>query len=112
MLTAVAIVAIVGGHLGRTATASTESSATGAQSRVVIDRSLPQINGSHLKVFVVEVSYPPGGFSHEHSHPCPVLGYVLEGALRTHVERRARGRLLHRRPEFLRSAQRYPSSVG
>ena len=26
----------------------------------------------------VEVTYPPGGFSTPHSHPCPVIGYVLK----------------------------------
>jgi len=28
------------------------------------------------------VTYAPGGMSTAHRHPCPVVGYVLEGALR------------------------------
>jgi quercetin dioxygenase-like cupin family protein len=44
------------------------------------------MQGNHLKVTVVEVNYPPGGSSAPHSHPCPVIGYVLDGALRTQVK--------------------------
>jgi quercetin dioxygenase-like cupin family protein len=43
------------------------------------------MNGAHLKVIVEEVTYPPGGFSKPHSHPCPVVGYVLKGAVRMQV---------------------------
>jgi quercetin dioxygenase-like cupin family protein len=32
------------------------------------------------------VTYPPGGFSTPHSHPCPVIVYVLEGELRAQVK--------------------------
>ncbi|MBV8477398.1 MAG: cupin domain-containing protein [Acidobacteria bacterium] len=50
---------------------------------MVISRALPSMDGSHLKASVIEVIYGPGEFSPPHSHPCPVIGYVLEGAVRT-----------------------------
>jgi quercetin dioxygenase-like cupin family protein len=58
----------------------------GANAHVVSSHALPELDGSHLKVTVVEVSYGPGGSSAPHSHPCPVIGYVLEGALRMQVK--------------------------
>jgi len=56
------------------------------RSRVAITRDLPPMNGGKLTVTVVEVNYGPGGSSMPHSHPCPVIGYVLEGTLRTQVK--------------------------
>jgi quercetin dioxygenase-like cupin family protein len=55
-----------------------------AQSRVVLERQLP---GGPAQPYVrmVEVIYPPGGASAAHSHPCPVVALVLEGAVRTKV---------------------------
>ena len=47
--------------------------------------ALDSMDGSHLKVTLVEVRYGPGESSKPHSHPCPVIGYVLEGAFRTQV---------------------------
>jgi len=44
------------------------------------------MDGNHLGVTVVEVTYGPGGSSPAHSHPCPVIGYVVEGAYRTQVK--------------------------
>jgi quercetin dioxygenase-like cupin family protein len=43
------------------------------------------MDGGHLKATVVEVNYGPGESSQPHSHPCPVIGYVIAGALRTQV---------------------------
>src|SRR5260370_30671426 len=56
------------------------------RARVVLTHALPQLDGSHLKATVVEVHYGPGESSPRHSHPCPVIGYVVEGAYRTQVE--------------------------
>ena len=44
------------------------------------------MDGDRLSVQVVEVIYGPGGSSPPHRHPCPVVGYVVEGALRTQVK--------------------------
>jgi len=62
-----------------------------AERRQVVVRTkppylLPPMDGSRLEVQLVEVTYQPGGFSPPHSHPCPVVGYVVEGAVRTQVE--------------------------
>jgi len=52
---------------------------------VAIAQGLPHMNGDALKATVVEVAYAPGGSSRPHSHPCPVIGYVIAGALRSQV---------------------------
>lgn len=56
------------------------------QSRVTLAQTLPQLDGRDLKATVVEVTYAPGGSSTPHSHPCPVMVYVIEGALRAQVK--------------------------
>jgi quercetin dioxygenase-like cupin family protein len=55
-------------------------------SRTVFSQALPRLDGSRLQVTTVEVTYPPGGSSAPHSHPCPVIGYVLRGAVRMQVK--------------------------
>jgi len=57
-----------------------------APSRKVISQPLPKLDGDHLTVHVVEVRYGPGEHSQPHTHPCPVIGYVLEGAVRMQVK--------------------------
>ena len=54
--------------------------------RVAVSQPLPRLDGDRLKVTVVEVTYGPGGSSAPHSHPCPVIGYVAEGAYRSQVQ--------------------------
>ena len=48
--------------------------------------TLPRMDGSHLKVTILEVTYGPGESSPPHSHPCAVMGYVIRGVLRTQVK--------------------------
>jgi quercetin dioxygenase-like cupin family protein len=57
-----------------------------ARTRIVFSHALPALDPSHLQVTTVEVTYPPGGSSTPHSHPCPVMGYVLKGAVRMQVK--------------------------
>jgi quercetin dioxygenase-like cupin family protein len=57
-----------------------------AHVRTVFSQALPQMDAAHLQVTTVEVTYPPGGSSTPHSHPCPVIGYVLKGAVRMQVK--------------------------
>lgn len=57
-----------------------------ASRAVLLSQSLPPLRGDHLQVEVVRVHYRPGESSPPHSHPCPVVGYVLEGALRMQVQ--------------------------
>ena len=46
-----------------------------------LEQALPVMRADALKVTVLEVTYPPGGMSAPHVHPCPVFGYVVAGAL-------------------------------
>jgi quercetin dioxygenase-like cupin family protein len=55
-----------------------------ASSRVVLERQLPGGVGlPHVRA--VEVTYPPGASSAAHTHPCPVVVFVIDGAVRTKV---------------------------
>ncbi len=54
--------------------------------RPVLARTLPRLAGGHLKASMLEVNYGPGESSPVHSHPCAVLGYVVQGAIRTQVK--------------------------
>lgn len=56
------------------------------RARVALAHALPKLDGTHLKASVVEVHYGPGESSPQHSHPCFVVGYVVEGAIRTQVK--------------------------
>ena len=47
--------------------------------------TLTPLDGSRLTATVVEVRIEPGQQSRAHSHPCPVVGYVIEGAYRMQV---------------------------
>jgi len=48
--------------------------------------TLPPLQGDRLKVTLVEVTYAAGGSSPAHSHPCPVVGHVIEGSVRMGVK--------------------------
>ena len=52
----------------------------------MFSQPLSKLDGDHLKVTLVEVRYGPGEASLPHSHPCAVIGYVVEGAIRTQVK--------------------------
>jgi quercetin dioxygenase-like cupin family protein len=67
------------------ASATSGQPAPASQSRIALSRTLPPMDGREIRVKVVDVTYPPGGANGSHSHPCPVVGYVLEGALRMRV---------------------------
>src|SRR3984893_17779898 len=56
------------------------------RARIVLSKSLPKLDGDRLKAVLVEVHYGPGEASPPHSHPCAVIGYVVEGTLRTQVK--------------------------
>lgn len=59
------------------------------RARLVFSKKLSKLDGGHLKVILVEVRYGPGEASPPHSHPCAVVGYVVEGAIRTQVKGQA-----------------------
>ena len=65
---------------------SASSNKDTGHARIAFSHALPHLDGTQLKATIVEVTYGPGGSSGPHSHPCPVIGYVIEGALRTQVK--------------------------
>jgi quercetin dioxygenase-like cupin family protein len=56
------------------------------RARVVLTSKLPELDGDHLKVTLLEVNYGPGEASTPHSHPCAVIGYVASGTLRSQIK--------------------------
>jgi quercetin dioxygenase-like cupin family protein len=61
-------------------------SAAKNRARTAFVHALPKMDGDHLKATLVEVNYGPGESSTAHSHPCPVIGYVLDGEIRSQVK--------------------------
>jgi quercetin dioxygenase-like cupin family protein len=59
---------------------------TAEQDQAAFSHALPRMEGSHLRAMIIEVRYGPGESSPPHSHPCPVIGYVVEGAVRMQVK--------------------------
>src|SRR5687768_14607087 len=59
-----------------------------SRSKTAFIGKLPVLDGQHLTVTLVEVTYPPGGANAAHRHPCPVIGYVLSGAVRMQLKGR------------------------
>ncbi len=70
--------------MARTQTSSM-AAATG-HARIVLSQTFPKLDGSHLKVSIVEVNYGPGASSPAHTHPCPVVGYIVQGTIRIQVK--------------------------
>src|SRR5271165_5686263 len=58
----------------------------GETAQIVFAHGLPVMDGGRLQAKVVEVTYGPGESSKQHSHPCAVIGYVIEGAVRMQVK--------------------------
>lgn len=56
------------------------------RARMVTAQELPALDGAHLNAILVEVTYGPGESSPPHSHPCAVIGYIVDGAVRTQVK--------------------------
>jgi quercetin dioxygenase-like cupin family protein len=59
---------------------------TGTRSHLAFSHALPRMDGGRLQAQIVEVNYGPSESSPVHSHPCPVIGYVIEGAVRMQVK--------------------------
>ncbi len=81
-----ALCVVAAGFLGWDQVRSdTQRAQKSERARVVLTEGLPKMDGAHLKATLVEVNYGPGESSEPHSHPCPVIGYVVAGSLRTQV---------------------------
>lgn len=75
------------GHIAfAQAKSGTVASVAKERARIAFSRPLPKLDGDRLKATVVEVSYGPGESSTPHSHPCAVIGYVVQGSIRTQVK--------------------------
>lgn len=66
--------------------ASNDRSQRNDRVHIVTSQALPALDGDHLKAVLLEVRYGPGEASTPHTHPCAVVGYVVEGSLRTQVQ--------------------------
>jgi quercetin dioxygenase-like cupin family protein len=66
--------------------ASSAHGKTKDRARIVLSKPLAKLDGDHLKAVLLEVHYGPGEASSPHFHPCAVMGYVVEGKIRTQVE--------------------------
>jgi len=56
------------------------------RARMLMSQALPALDGDRLKTVLLEIAYGPGEASTPHRHPCAVVGYVVEGSLRSEVE--------------------------
>jgi quercetin dioxygenase-like cupin family protein len=65
--------------------AAYNSSAQSSDRTAPFSQALPKMDGGHLRAIVVEVNYGPGEADKPHSHPCVVIGYVAQGAIRFQV---------------------------
>lgn len=76
--------------LGTLATSQTDGSIGRSlkndRAHTVMSHALPVLHGDHLKAVLLEIRYGPGEASPPHSHPCAVIGYVVEGSLRTEIQ--------------------------
>jgi len=88
----ISIVTVVCGGLLGTSLAWSQTNSSNARSqtkeraRKVMSQALPVLEGDHLKAVLLEIRYGPGEASPPHSHPCAVIGYVVEGSLRTEIQ--------------------------
>ncbi len=83
---AISCAAVAGSQIASARAAAHAAQEKTERDRIAIAHDLPRMNGDKLSVTIVEVVYGPSASSMPHSHPCPVIGYVLEGTLRTQVK--------------------------
>jgi quercetin dioxygenase-like cupin family protein len=95
---------LIVGDGGTAKVSSDPAQAKHEDSRVAFSHMLPHLDGARLEATVVEVNYGPGESSPPHTHPCAVIGYVIDGTYRTQVKGET-GSCLQGRTKLLRSAQ-------
>src|ERR1700756_2237478 len=81
-LLALAGAAVIGAQSVSAQTAADSKHDRTVRSRIAFVQVLPNLDAGRLQVKLVEVTYPPGGFSAPHTHPYPVVA----GALRVQVK--------------------------
>ncbi len=67
---------------GQAAHAAPAANDAAARARVAFTHRLSKLDGTKLQATLVEVTYGPGESSAPHTHPCPIIGHILEGAVR------------------------------
>jgi hypothetical protein len=87
-LLALAGAAVIGAQPVSAQTAADSKHDRTVRSRIALAQVLPNLDAGWLQVKLVEVTYPPGGFSAPHTPPFPVVVYVIAGALRVALELR------------------------
>jgi quercetin dioxygenase-like cupin family protein/ketosteroid isomerase-like protein len=73
-------------EMGFDPASSDAAPARGARERNVLAHELSPAFGKKPRVELFEVGYGPGGSTPPHRHGCPVVGYVLRGALRMQLQ--------------------------
>ena len=84
---------------------------TSAEVREAFTQIVPRLAGDHLVISVVEVTYPPGGFSSPHSHPCPVLVCVISGAIRSQEKIYKAGEVFYEAPNGIHAVSSNASAT-
>lgn len=80
----------VAGHTVGMQTSSASPSDTAGTVPIAFSHALPHLNGDQLKATMLQVTLGPGESAPPHSHPCAVIGYVVQGAPRTQVRVQAK----------------------
>ena len=83
-LAAIALVVVIIARLLPGAVAA-QAASPPESARVLLSSELAPMRGDRLRATLVAVTYPPGGASTPHSHSCPLVGYVVDGALHSRV---------------------------
>ena len=83
-LAALALVVVVIARLLPEAVAA-QAARPAESARVLLSSELPPMRGDRLRATLASVTYPPGGASAPHSHSCPLVGHVVDGALHSRV---------------------------
>ena len=83
-LAAIALVVVLVARLLPEAVAA-QTARPSESARVLLSSELPPMRGDSLRATLVSVTYPPGGASALHSHSCPLVGHVVDGALHSRV---------------------------
>lgn len=73
------------GLLGPTSVALAQNTAQRTV-RTMLSQQLPAFDVNRPSIDLIEVTYGPGAASPVHTHPCPVIGYVLDGVIRSQMK--------------------------
>lgn len=66
--------------------AQADASSAGRVRTVLTAELPPNMNGTNLRATLITVQYGPGEASPPHTHACPVIVYVAEGAVRSAIK--------------------------